>query len=380
MTEKPVIMLLPYASCSGLELFGLRFARDLLDHGHRALVAAPVGSLIAKQCADRGIELYPFPVTTKYELVSYPAAYKMLRELEPAAVVAFRTQMMYPVQLARVLNNQHVPFFLFYRIGAGSLYRKDPIHRYLFKNLAAVVPNADYVKNRILKFWGIESSKVLCIKSGVDTKRYQPDIEARLKLRQELGLREDAVIVGSSGRIEQMKGSEDLLRAMFDVGGAGRAYENVHLVYIGRETESGYIDHLRRLASEFGYSSQFHVLGFRNDVEKVYPAYDLFAFAVNVREAYAYVVLEAMASGVMPIIPDAGGLGEMFSHGVEGFFFEHRNQESLRNTLVEALAIEPARRRAMGEEARQRIIEKASWQVMMQQYLDLFKKCHVQGF
>ncbi|MBU1107178.1 MAG: glycosyltransferase family 4 protein [Candidatus Riflebacteria bacterium] len=380
MTDKPVVMLLPYASCSGLELFGLRFAQDLLSRGHRAMVAAPAGSLIAKQCVDRGIELYPFPVTTKYELVSYPAAFRMLRELNPAAVVAFRTQMMYPVQLAKVLTSQHVPFFLFYRIGAGSLYRKDPIHRYLFKNLAAVVPNADYVKDRILKFWGIESGKVLCIKSGVDTKKYQPDAQARISLRHELGLKDDDVIVGSSGRIEQMKGSEDLLRSMFDVGGAGRARENVHLVYIGRETEPGYIDYLRRLAAQFGYSSRFHVLGFRNDVEKVYPAYDLFAFAVNVREAYAYVVLEAMASGVMPIIPDAGGLGEMFSHGVEGFFFEHRNLESLRNTLVEALAVEPARRQAMGEQARQRIVEKASWNVMMQQYLVLFNKCHVQGF
>lgn len=380
MTEKPVIMLLPYAGCSGLELFGLRFARDLIDRGHRALVAAPVGSLIAQQCADRGIELYPFPVTTKYELVSYPAAYRMLRELEPAAVVGFRTQMMYPVQLAKLLTGQHVPFFLFYRIGAGSLYRKDPVHRYLFKSLAAVVPNADYVKNRIIQFWGIESSKVQCIKSGVDTNRYRPDESARQSLRQELGLNDDAVIVGSSGRIEQMKGSEDLLRAMFDIGGVARSLENVHLVYIGRETEKGYIDHLRKLAADFGCSGRFHILGFRNDVEKVYPAYDIFAFAVNVREAYAYVVLEAMASGVMPVVPDVGGLGEMFSHSAEGFFFQHCNQEALKSTLAEALAIEPARRRQMGLLARQRIIERASWQQMMQTYLDLFKRCRVTGF
>lgn len=380
MKSRPVVILLPYGGCSGLELFGLRYARDLIDRGYKALVAAPTGSLIAKQCADRDIELYHFPVTTKYEFVSYPAALKMLKELEPAAVVAFRTQMMYPVHLARLLTGQHVPFFLFYRIGAGSLFRRDPLHRYLFRNLAAVVPNADYVRDRILKFWGINPELVCCIKSGVDTNRYRPDQDARNMLRHELGLDENAVIVGSSGRIEKMKGSEDLLRAMFDKTGVARQQQNVHLVYIGRETDKGYIDHLRCLADEFGCSSRFHILAFRNDVEKVYPGYDIFAFAVNVREAYAYVVLEAMASGVMPVIPDAGGLGEMLSHEVEGLFFEHRNPESLRSTLARALAIEPSRRHEMGLQARQRIIERASWEQMMQRYLDLFKKCRVPGF
>ena len=380
MTDKPVIILLPYAGCSGLELFGLRFARDLIDRGHQAIVAAPAGSLIAQQCSDRKIELYQFPLTTKYEPVSYPAAYRMLRQLKPAAVVAFRTQMMYPVHLARLLTGQHVPFFLFYRIGAGSIYRKDPLHRYLFRNLAAVVPNADYVRDRIVNFWGIASKKVHCIKSGVDTLRYRPDPSARLALRRELGLREDAIVVGSSGRIEMKKGSEDLLRAMFDDSGVARNRENVHLVYIGRETEPGYIGHLQRLASEFDCSSRFHIMGFRNDVEKVYPGYDIFAFAVNVREAYAYVVLEAMASGVMPVVPDAGGLGEMFSAGEEGLFFEHCNMSSLRKVLEQAIDIEPARRREMGMQARQRIIERASWQAMMQRYLDLFRDCRVAGF
>jgi len=380
MTDRPVIMLLPYSSCSGLELFGLRYARDLIDRGHNAVVAAPADSLIAQQCADRGIGLYPFPVTTKYELVSYPAAYTMLKKLQPAAVVAFRTQMMYPVHMARLLTGQHLQFFLFYRIGAGALYRKDPLHRCLFNNLAAVVPNADYVRERILKYWGIKGDKVCCIKSGVDTIKYNSNPEARDKLRKELGLADDAIVVGSSGRIEKKKGSEDLLRAMFDDEGVARNRENVHLVYIGRETEAGYIAFLKRLAEEFGCSKRFHVLGFRNDVEKVYPAYDIFAFAVNVREAYAYVVLEAMASGIMPVVPDIGGLGEMFTDGEEGLFFEHCNPDSLRKALGRAIAIEPAHRREMGLQARQRIIERASWQSMMQQYLELFRKCRVAGF
>lgn len=380
MQQKPVVMLLPYESCSGLELFGLRFARDLIDRGFKAVVAAPEGSLIAGQCRDRGIPLWNFPATVKYDLVSFPASYRLLNELKPAAVVAFRTQMMYPLHAARLLSGQHPQLFLFYRIGVGNHWRIDPIHRRMFGHLAAVVPNADYVGNKIVKYWGIDAAKVVPIKSGVDTEKYRPDAGRRADLRRELGLSEDCILVGSSGRIHPEKGSEILLRAMFDERGPARNRQNVHLLYIGREYQPGYAQHLIEVAAELGAEKRFHILGFRNDVEKVYAGLDLFAFAVTSNEAYAYVVLEAMASGVAPLVPATGGMPEMYNDGVQGFFFKHRDTDSLREKLTLALNLPAGQLKKMGEAARQRIALSASWGLMMQKYLDLFKKCRVEGF
>lgn len=380
MQHKPVVMLLPYESCSGLELFGLRFARDLLDRGYNSLVAAPENSLLAEQCADRKIPLWPFPAAIKYEFSSYTASLRMLKELHPAAVVAFRTQMMYPVHMARLLTRQSFPFFLFYRIGVGNYLRKDPLHRRLFANLAAVVPNADYVRNKILRNWGIEAQKVVTIKSGVDTNRYKVDIVARKKIRNDLNIDEASTIIGSSGRIHPQKGSEILLRTLFEKGGPGDGRKDVHLVYIGREYQPGYADHLKKTAAELGVAERFHILGFRNDVEKVYSAFDMFAFAVTSSETYAYVILEAMASGVMPIVPAIGGLVEMFTDGKEGLFFEHRNSESLRAALVKALQMPTTQRQAMHVAARQKILTDASWPEMMKKYDQLFHRNRVAGF
>lgn len=380
MQQKPVVVLLPYDSCSGLELFGLRFARDLLDRGHQAVVAAPDNSLLAKQCSDRNIRRWSFPAARKYEFSSFPAGKRMLEDLQPAAVIAFRTQMIYPIHLARLLTGQHCPFFLFYRIGAGNFYRKDPLHRRLFANLAAVVPNADHVRNKILKYWGIDQAKVVCIKSGVDTEKYRPDSERNRQFRQELGIADSDIIIGSSGRIHPEKGSEILLRGLFGEGGAGAARPDVHLVYIGREYEPGYADHLRQVADQSGVAKRFHILDFRNDVEKVYSAFDIFAFAVTSSETYAYVILEAMASGVMPVVPATGGLVEMFTDGIEGLFFEHRNADSLRSALSKVLLMSPDKRQQMKLAARQKILSTASWRMMMNHYDHLFHKCRVPGF
>lgn len=372
-------MLLPYESCSGLELFGIRFAADLLGRGIPALIAAPDATLIAEQCHSRNIPQHAFPVIQKYEPWSLPACISMLRRHQPAAVVAFRSQLMYPLHLARLLTGIHTPIFMFYRIGAGNYLRKDPLHRRLFKHLSAVVPNADHVANKIRQYWAIDPEKVVCIKSGVDTRRYRPDAQRRTALRAELGISEKDFLIGSFGRIHPEKGSEILLRTLFDDAGPAHDRSNVHLLYVGREYQSGYIDQLKAVAESIGAASRFHVLPFRNDVETVYSALDLFAFAVTSHETYAYVALEAMASGLPVLVPHTGGMKEMFTDQVEGWFFEHRNQESLRQVLNKILQTESSRIREMGCLARQKIETSASWDKMMDQYLQLFKKCNVFG-
>ncbi len=380
MHQRPVVILLPYTSCSGLELFGLRFARDLVNRGHSVKVAAPADSLIARQCHDRGLDLWPFPETVKYDLKSYPNCLKMLYELDPAAVVAFRTQLMYPLHFARLLSRRRPELFLFYRIGVGSHVRKDPLHRRMFRHFAAVVPNADYVGDKIVRQWGIDPQKVVCIKSGVDTTRYRPDAERRKILRQELNIPMDAILIGSSGRIHPEKGSEILLRALYDGTGPARDRADVHLLYVGREYQPGYADKLQKIAAELGVADRFHIVGFRNDVEAVYSALDLFAFAVTSREAYAYVALEAMASGVAMLLPATGGLTEMFDDGVEGFFYRHNDLNSLRDKLALALQQSPQQLKRMGSAARERIIKTAQWDSMMEKYLELFQTSGVKGF
>ncbi len=373
-------MLLPYESCSGLELFGLRFAGDLQSRGYPVKVAAPSGSLLDQQCRARGLQLWPFPATVKYDLKAWPACYQMLKELNPAAVIAFRTQMMYPLHFARLMARRHPKLFLFYRIGVGNHWRIDPLHRLMFGQLSAVVPNADYVRDKIRKFWGIDAARVVCIKSGVDIEKYRPDHARRASVRGPLGLGTDDLLIGSSGRIHPEKGSEILLRALFEGDGPGRARDNVHLLYVGREYQPGYTAHLKRIAAELGVEKRFHIMDFRNDIETVYSALDLFAFAVTSHEAYAYVVLEAMASGVVPVIPATGGMSEMFADRKQGFFFKHRNTDSLKAALHLALDMPATQLRSMGEAARRHMVATADWHDMMSRYLDLFKKTSVEGF
>ncbi|HOT28845.1 MAG TPA: glycosyltransferase family 4 protein [Candidatus Ozemobacteraceae bacterium] len=379
--DGPILFLLPYPSLSGLELFCLRFAVDLQNRGIPVAVAAPEGGLIAEQCRIRELPFRSLPELRRID----PAAVKRLCDIlggcgtGPAAraVVAFRTQAMYPVHLARLMMRLHAPLFLFYRIGAGNYHRRDPLHRVLFRHVAAVVPNADHVANKIIKYWAISHDKVVCIRSGVDTDRYRPDEGRREALRASLGLPENALLIGNAGRIHPEKGSEILIDAVFGPGGASAGRSDIHLAYVGREYQPGYADHLRNRAAGLGAADRFHILPFRNDIEAVHPGFDLFALAVTSHETYAYTALEAMACGVPAIVPAIGGMSEMFADGAEGFFFRHRDTSSLRETLLRAVSLPAADRLNMGRAARERILRTAGWDAMMDRYIDLFARCRV---
>lgn len=381
-SDGPILFLLPYPSLSGLELFCLRFAADLQMRGIPVAVAAPEGGLIAEQCRTRDLPFRNLPELRRVD----PAAVKRLCGIlggsgaGPAAraVVAFRTQAMYPVHLARLVMRQHVPLFLFYRIGAGNYHRRDPLHRILFRHVAAVVPNADHVANKIIKYWAISHDKVVCIHSGVDTDRYRPDESRRSALRASLGLPENALLIGNAGRIHPEKGSEILIDAVFGSDGASAGRSDIHLAYVGREYQAGYADSLRKRAAGLGAANRFHILPFRNDIEAVHPGFDLFALAVTSHETYAYTALEAMACGVPAIVPAIGGMSEMFAEGVEGFFFRHRDASSLRKTLLRAVSLPAADRLKMGRAARGRILQTSGWDAMMDRYIDLFVRCRVQ--
>lgn len=365
-------MLLPYSSCSGLELFGLRFAVSLKKKNINAIVATDKNSIIAQECKKRNISVFHFQTANKYNVSSWDYCYKLLKQLKPRAVIAFRTQQLYPLQFARLLLKQHTKIYLFYRISPGKIFRKDPIHRYLFRNVAGVVPNSDYVSSRIFNYWGIDLSKVRCIKSGVDTNKYIPDQSLRLKFRRELKIEESTFLIGNTGRIEHKKGSEDLLRAVFEEGGAGYQNPHVKLVYAGRETINGYTQHLKNIAKELNASDRFIVLPFRSDVETLYPAFDIFALAVKVREAYAYTVLEAMACAKPVLVPSTGGLAEMIENEVEGWYYELNDFKKLKETINLAYSLDKEKLNNMGYKARERILNNASWEKMMNEYFNFF--------
>jgi glycosyltransferase involved in cell wall biosynthesis len=83
------------------------------------------------------------------------------------------------------------------------------------------------------------------------------------------------------------------------------------------------------------------------------------------------VVLEAMACGVPCAVTDVGD--SAFLVGSTGQLAPAGNPQALAQALQKLAAIEPARRERLGQQARRRVIEQFSLEVLVDKYSNLYR-------
>jgi glycosyltransferase involved in cell wall biosynthesis len=140
------------------------------------------------------------------------------------------------------------------------------------------------------------------IPNGVDTARFRPRPEARRELRQEIGVGPDELVVGWVARFHPMKDLPTFLRA-------ARLFANVnpnaHFFICGDGFDRSNRE-VMALIAQVELINQVHLLGVRNDMEAVYPAFDVLALSSAYGEGFPNVLIEAMACGVPCVATDVG--------------------------------------------------------------------------
>jgi glycosyltransferase involved in cell wall biosynthesis len=206
------------------------------------------------------------------------------------------------------------------------------------------------------------------VRVGVDTVCFQPQADARTALRSTLGLDPGAIVIGVVARFHPMKGHENFLRAMALLC---RQIPNsdLHAVMLGsRVTPEN--DTLTSLISQLELDGRIHLLGERADVNVIMAGLDILCSSSHV-ESCPTVVLEAMACGVPCAVTDVGD--SAFLVGSTGQLAPAGNPQALAQALQKLAAIEPARRERLGQQARRRVIEQFSLEVLVDKYSNLYR-------
>jgi glycosyltransferase involved in cell wall biosynthesis len=202
--------------------------------------------------------------------------------------------------------------------------------------------------------------KLSVVANGVDLARFGPDGAARAEVRRELGLAGDAWVVGTVGRLVDLKNQALLIRAL--------APTNQHLVLVGDGPER---TALERLVAELGAAARVHFAGRRADVPRWLRAFDVFALPSR-SEGLPLVVPEAMATALPVVATRVGGVPQVVDDGSTGFLVASEDEVALRDRLVE-LARDRERARAFGARARALALERYSLDRMSEAYLALYR-------
>ena len=176
------------------------------------------------------------------------------------------------------------------------------------------------------------------IPNGIDIDVFKPDPAARAAVRQQLGIAEDCLVVAHVARVDPMKDHETFLAAMKEL-------PDITALMIGGGTE-----HLPGAPNLLR-------LGRRADVPALLAAAD-FVASSSIGEGFSNVVAEGMACALSAIATDVGDAREIV--GDTGLIVPPRDAPALAEA-IRTLAAEPATvRRARGQRARARIVERFS--------------------
>ncbi len=229
-----------------------------------------------------------------------------------------------------------------------------------------VVAVSDDARTELLRHNRIDARKVGVIVNGIEVGVYAPRPDRRAAVRRELGIAEDAPVVGTIGRLSPEKDQATLLRAMqrllVQIPGARLVIAG------GGSLESD----LRAQAATLGISSQTRFLGFRHDVQDVIHAFDVFALP-SLMEGVSLTLLEAMAANLPVVTTAVGGNPEVVVQDETGCLIEPGNHVALADALSGLLRDRP-RARALGAGGRRRAEAVFSLDTMVGAYVDLYRE------
>ena len=128
------------------------------------------------------------------------------------------------------------------------------------------------------------------IANAIDLERFKFDEGARAALRGDLGIGEDAVVVGHVGRFMLQKNHAFLID-MFEQ--YHQVNDNSYLVLVGT---GSLMNEIRETVSERSLNDCVVFLGQKEDVERMYSAFDVFCLP-SLYEGLGVVAIEAQAAG-----------------------------------------------------------------------------------
>lgn len=224
-----------------------------------------------------------------------------------------------------------------------------------------IVPS-DRLLGIATRLWKVPADRITLIRNGVRLEPYGP-LDGNPELRRELGIPENASVVGAVGHLRAEKRFERLLDAC-------AALPDVHVLIVG---EGEMRPLLEERAARPELAGRVHLAGYRPDPQRFYRAMDVFAITSDT-EQMPVCLLEAMATGLPVVSTDVGDIrgvlpSEQSAHLVA------LTEDDLPAVLAghfSALLQDPDGRQRLGRANRRRVEERFTFERMLDAYRQVY--------
>jgi glycosyltransferase involved in cell wall biosynthesis len=250
-------------------------------------------------------------------------------------------------------------------------FLSPPVQRLLFDGdirMAAmcdrIVATSEHLRRTLVER-GMAAGQIVTILNGVNLASLPPDGRASGELRRELGITPGLPAVGIVGRLVPVKNHALFLRAARAVLDRGM---RAVFVVVG---DGPLREPLRALSRELRMEEHVVFAGFRHDVMRMLPLFDVCMLTSN-SETSAYGVSEPMAAGRPVVATAVGGVTELIDDRVDGWLCPAGDAGALAEGVCTLLA-DPAEAARMGERAARKVRERLSLEGQVERLEEVYR-------
>lgn len=246
--------------------------------------------------------------------------------------------------------------------------RKNAIFNKKFIKKTTIVACSQWLTNRAEKSSLLKGFSINAIPNPIDISLFSP--QNKTESRQKLGLPIDKkLILFVAAKVSVIwKGFSYFQESLEILKQQYLDNQSIELVILGESDE----DTINKLPFKS------HALGKISDINQIvsiYSAADVFVTS-SIQENLPNTIMEAMACGTPVVGFEVGGIPEMIEHrfsGVPptGFLAKYKSAESLAEGINWVLF--EANHTELAKEARQKVVENYSQDVVAKQYLDIYR-------
>lgn len=226
--------------------------------------------------------------------------------------------------------------------------------RLFFRNAGQCIDRFCCVSREIAQAatrWGtIPTKKIDIVPNGIDPDRANGS--PRDEVRAKLGLSPRAFLVGTVGRLAEVKRQDVLIRAfaLLHV-----KVPESHLVLVGDGPDRVALE---ALAMSTGVADRVHFVGYQNNPEEYFRALDVFALTSR-SEGFPVSLLEAWSAGRPVVSTAVGGIPEVVVDGETGILVPVGDDGALASAFIR-IHSEPGLAAKLGLAGRASLLNKYS--------------------
>lgn len=239
--------------------------------------------------------------------------------------------------------------------------------------LDAIISVSDAYKNIVIKE-GLKPKRIRRVYNGLDAEKlvkYRSQNDQR-RVREELGIDHDTILVGMVGNIDHWKGQLVFAKAM-DI--LLKQHIDIHGIIIGKTAKGaeGYEQEIRNFLKNSKIEENVRLLGFREDIPQLLNAIDIFVHASVEPEPFGRVILEAMVMEKPIVATKPGGPCEIIEDGVTGYLVPMNDPVYLKDAIMKYVH-NPLKAKEIGIAARSAAEKRFSVSQMVEGVEDVYKE------